>query len=125
MKNLTFSNLILSTASLTRIKQLSGKKTSSMYSETFKTYPKGYAYNRQQNRWKLFDSLFYTLGTCLLQTSPSKVFSIRPLTALASSEFLSFISCAEMIGVLIDREAFMISFIRGTPRVMSDTIKND
>ena len=34
-------------------------------------------------------------------------------------------SCAEMIGVLMDREAFMISFIRGTPRVMSDTIKND
>ena len=36
INNLTFSNLILSTASLTRIKQLSGKKTSSMYSETFK-----------------------------------------------------------------------------------------
>ena len=30
-----------------------------------------------------------------------------------------------MIGVLMNREAFMISFIRGTPRVMSDTIKND
>ena len=40
IKNLTFSNLILSTASLTRIKQLSGKKTSSMYSETFKNISK-------------------------------------------------------------------------------------
>lgn len=40
IKNLTFSNLILSTASLTRIKQLPGKKTSSMYSETFKNISK-------------------------------------------------------------------------------------
>ena len=28
-----------------------------------------------------------------------------------------------MIGVLMDRDALMISFMRGTPRVMSDLIK--
>ena len=56
-------------------------------------------------------------------TSPSRVFSIRPLTPRASSAFLSFISWAEMIGVLMDRDALMISFMRGTPSVMSDYIK--
>ena len=56
-------------------------------------------------------------------TSPSRVFSMRPLTPRASSAFLSFISWAEMIGVLMDRDALMISFMRGTPSVMSDFIK--
>ena len=56
-------------------------------------------------------------------TSPNSVFSMRPLTALASSASLSFMSCADMIGVLIEREALMISLIRGTPRVISNTVQ--
>lgn len=56
-------------------------------------------------------------------TSPNSVFSMRPLTALASSESLSFMSCADMIGVLMKREALMISLIRGTPRVISNTVQ--
>lgn len=56
-------------------------------------------------------------------TSPNSVFSMRPLTALASSASLSFMSCADMIGVLMKREALMISLIRGTPRVISNTVQ--
>ena len=48
---------------------------------------------------------------------------MRPLTPRASSAFLSFIRGAEIIGVLMNRDALMISLIRGTPRVMSDLVK--
>lgn len=53
-----------------------------------------------------------------LLTSPSSVFSIRPFTTLACSGSLSLTKKAVTIGVLMVLEALMISFIRGTPRVI-------
>ena len=144
-RSLTLSNLILSIASLTRIKQLSGRNTSSIYSETCQTSLIGQTCHdnvwailwlldtnlaTQQVTW--MNSLLKSYGvlhslhpqfTLFPHTSPSRVFSIRPLTPRASSAFLSFRSWAEMIGVLMDRDALMISFMRGTPSVMSDYIK--
>ena len=50
-------------------------------------------------------------------TSPSRVFSNRPLTMRAEAS-LSFVTSLQLImGVLIALAAFMISFMRGTPRV--------
>ena len=58
------------------------------------------------------------MGIYLINTSPNVVFSIRPFTIRLSSGSLDFSSSAVMIGVLIDFEALMISFIRGTPCVI-------
>ena len=52
-------------------------------------------------------------------TSPSSVFSTRPFTMRANSWSLSVVNLAEMIGVLMVLDAFIISLIRGTPSVMS------
>lgn len=52
------------------------------------------------------------------RTSPKSVFSILPFTILAYSASVSLSRWAVMIGVLMVRDALMISLIRGTPRVM-------
>ena len=56
---------------------------------------------------------------CIL-TSPSRVFSILPLTTLANSGSVFLSSWAVMMGVLIVLEALMISLILGTPKVICD-----
>ncbi len=56
----------------------------------------------------------------IISTSPSVVFSILALTALAPSMSSSTSKGADMMGVLMFFDAFMISLIRGTPRVISD-----
>ena len=57
--------------------------------------------------------------TSLLLTSPRRVFSILPLAILANSGSSWTSSSAVMMGVLMFLDAFMISLILGTPRVMS------
>jgi hypothetical protein len=54
----------------------------------------------------------------LTLTSPSVVFSSLPLITRAMSGSDSLTRLADMIGVLMERDALMISLIRGTPRVM-------
>lgn len=101
---LTFNNLILLRSNLILIKHWSGWYTSSIYWDT---------YNTQASK-----------GFTLLQlplyvyTSPRSVFSILPFTILAYSGSLSILSWAVMMGVLITRDALIISLIRGTPRVI-------
>lgn len=56
------------------------------------------------------------------RTSPKSVFSILPFTILACSASVSMSRWAVMIGVLIVRDALMISLIRGTPRVMCNQV---
>lgn len=55
-------------------------------------------------------------------TSPSRVFSILPFTILAYSGSLSTSKWAVTIGVLMVREALIISLIRGTPNVICDML---
>ena len=57
------------------------------------------------------------------RTSPSSVFSTRPFTMRANSWSLSFVSLAEMMGVLMVLAAFIISLILGTPSVMSEGLR--
>ena len=56
----------------------------------------------------------------LTLTSPSVVFSSLPLITRAMSGSDSLTRLADMIGVLMERDALMISLIRGTPRVMCE-----
>jgi len=51
------------------------------------------------------------------RTSPRSVFSNRPFTIRAEASLSLVTNLQLMIGVLIAFAAFMISFIRGTPRV--------
>lgn len=51
------------------------------------------------------------------RTSPSSVFSNRAFTIRAEASLSLVTNLQLMIGVLIAFAAFMISFIRGTPRV--------
>ena len=55
-------------------------------------------------------------------TSPSRVFSILPFTILAYSGSLSTSKWAVTIGVLMVREALIISLMRGTPSVICDML---
>lgn len=58
-------------------------------------------------------------------TSPRRVFSIRPLTICADFSSSSHTSAAVIIGVFMFFAAFIISLIRGTPRVTSGTESRD
>ena len=68
--------------------------------------------NRETGRGPQFTSSMYS------ETSPSVVFSIRPLTTRANSGSSSTSRLTVMMGVEIFLEALMISLILGTPRVM-------
>lgn len=57
-----------------------------------------------------------------INTSPSTVFSIRPFTMRAAFTSVSHLSFASIIGVLIFFAAFIISLMRGTPRVISSNL---
>ena len=69
---------------------------------------------RERERW---------VGEESRRTSPSSVFSTRPFTMRANSWSLSFVSLAEMMGVLMVLAAFIISLILGTPSVMSEGLR--
>lgn len=96
----SLKSLIRSKESLTRIKQSSGRKTSSMYSEIYKEI--------MQRLQQALLQMQFCIGknNCESQpTSPSRVFSILPLTKRAKSGSLSTSRCAVIMGVLHMREA--------------------
>jgi len=73
-------------------------------------------------QWKELKDNYVRQQEVQTSTSPSRVFSILPFTILAYSGSLSTSKWAVTIGVLMVREALIISLIRGTPSVICDML---
>jgi hypothetical protein len=67
----------------------------------------------------MVDTIPHRFNGSVVCTSPSRVFSILIFTTRAVSSSFSFSKGTVIIGVLIVREVLIISFIRGTPKVIS------